>query len=111
MKLEKCADTFIGGVDPVFMRKGISGGERKRLDLAAELLLTPQLIFLDEPSSGSWSLSCRACMYVCMSVVSVVRVCVCVYIGVSRWSLGMLSISPNRTDPIQKQKQKQASTR
>jgi len=54
VKLEKCADTIIGGSDPSFARKGISGGERKRLDLAAELLLAPDIIFLDEPSSGAW---------------------------------------------------------
>ena len=54
VKLEKCADTIVGGHDPMFMRKGISGGERKRLDLAAELLLAPDVIFLDEPSSGGW---------------------------------------------------------
>ncbi|TFJ86806.1 hypothetical protein NSK_001894 [Nannochloropsis salina CCMP1776] len=52
VKLEKCADTIVGGTDPIYMRKGLSGGERKRLSIAAELLLAPQLIFLDEPSSG-----------------------------------------------------------
>lgn len=52
VKLEKCADTIVGGTDPIYMKKGISGGERKRLSIAAELLLAPQLIFLDEPSSG-----------------------------------------------------------
>jgi hypothetical protein len=26
--LEKCADTLIGGVDSVFAKKGLSGGER-----------------------------------------------------------------------------------
>lgn len=36
----------IGGV------KGLSGGERRRLSVAVELLGQPQLAFLDEPSSG-----------------------------------------------------------
>ena len=48
MKLEKAADTYVGGV----FTKGISGGEKKRLNIGFELLLDPKVLFLDEPTSG-----------------------------------------------------------
>ncbi len=53
MKLSKCADTLVGGGDLFFSQKGLSGGERKRLSIANEMLLAPSMIFLDEPSSGA----------------------------------------------------------
>eukprot|EP01097_Dermamoeba_algensis_P005210 TRINITY_DN330_c0_g1_i1.p1 TRINITY_DN330_c0_g1~~TRINITY_DN330_c0_g1_i1.p1 ORF type:complete len:637 (+),score=136.07 TRINITY_DN330_c0_g1_i1:247-1911(+) len=46
--LEHTLDTIVGNA----MKKGISGGERKRLSVACELLAFPRLLFLDEPTSG-----------------------------------------------------------
>ncbi|XP_078612477.1 protein white-like [Branchiostoma floridae x Branchiostoma japonicum] len=49
MGLSKCADTRIGTPGRT---TGISGGERKRLAFASELLTNPSLMFCDEPTSG-----------------------------------------------------------
>ncbi|CAI9754317.1 unnamed protein product [Fraxinus pennsylvanica] len=46
--LAKCKDTIIGNS---FIR-GISGGERKRVSIAHEMLINPSLLILDEPTSG-----------------------------------------------------------
>ena len=37
--------------------KTYSGGMRRRLDLAASLIISPPMLFLDEPTTGleSWS--------------------------------------------------------
>ena len=46
--LSKCADTKIGSA----MVRGVSGGERKRVCIATELLAAPRLLICDEPSTG-----------------------------------------------------------
>ena len=48
MGLEDCADRLIGN----WHLRGISGGEKKRLSIALEILTRPSLLFLDEPTSG-----------------------------------------------------------
>jgi pSer/pThr/pTyr-binding forkhead associated (FHA) protein/ABC-type multidrug transport system ATPase subunit len=44
------------------LKKGISGGQRKRVNLAQELITQPALLFLDEPTSGLASSDTRNIM-------------------------------------------------
>ena len=46
--LEKCADSKIGNQN----NRKVSGGERKRTNIGMELILSPTVLFLDEPTSG-----------------------------------------------------------
>lgn len=46
--LQGQANTLIG--TPI--RKGISGGQKRRVSVAAQLITSPKLLFLDEPTSG-----------------------------------------------------------
>lgn len=42
-ELQKCEDTYVGGQ----IKKGISGGEKKRVCIAVEMISKPSLLILD----------------------------------------------------------------
>lgn len=44
-----CADSNVGDAKV----RGISGGEKKRLSVACELIASPSVIFADEPTTGT----------------------------------------------------------
>lgn len=48
LKLQHCEHTMIGGDTT----RGISGGEKRRVSIAVELLANPRILYLDEPTSG-----------------------------------------------------------
>ncbi|KAJ6501512.1 P-loop containing nucleoside triphosphate hydrolase protein [Mycena vitilis] len=46
--LKDCADVYVGGE----LMKGISGGEKRRLSLAVQMISDPSVLVVDEPTSG-----------------------------------------------------------
>jgi ABC-type multidrug transport system ATPase subunit len=48
MGLKDCADNLIGNE----LVKGISGGEKRRVTIAVQILTDPRILMLDEPTSG-----------------------------------------------------------
>ena len=68
----------VGGLLPGGLRvRGISGGEKRRLSIACGIVGAPELIFLDEPTSGSAESSCHQTLTISIEVVKTDCVSLC----------------------------------
>lgn len=74
LALAKCQNTPIGIVGRI---KGISGGEKKRLSFAAEVLTNPKLMFCDEPTSGLDSFMALTVMQVLKEMAMTGKTIIC----------------------------------
>ncbi|KIY73714.1 P-loop containing nucleoside triphosphate hydrolase protein [Cylindrobasidium torrendii FP15055 ss-10] len=66
MGLRDCADTLVGGE----LKKGISGGEKRRVSIAIQVLTEPQILILDEFSSGLDAFNAASVMSVLTQLAS-----------------------------------------
>ncbi|XP_022919714.2 ATP-binding cassette subfamily G member 4-like [Onthophagus taurus] len=68
MGLEKCLHTKV---------ENLSGGERKRLTIALELINNPPIIFLDEPTTGLDNVAMKNCVEMLKSLTNQGRTIIC----------------------------------
>ncbi|VFQ95549.1 unnamed protein product [Cuscuta campestris] len=73
MGLEECGDHLIGN----WHLRGLSGGEKKRLSIALEMLTEPRMLFLDEPTSGLDSAAAFFAVQVLKNAASCGKTIVC----------------------------------
>ena len=73
LKLDKAANTKIGGS----LVKGVSGGERKRTSIGVELITDPNMIFLDEPTTGLDSFTANTIVKVMRNLAESGRTIIC----------------------------------
>jgi ATP-binding cassette subfamily G (WHITE) protein 1 len=66
--LDKCVDT---------LSEHLSGGQRKRLSVALELVNNPPVIFLDEPTTGLDNFAIKQCIHLLKNISQLDRTVVC----------------------------------
>lgn len=77
--LQDHAHTLIG--TPV--RKGLSGGQIRRVGIASQLITCPKILFLDEPTSGLDSVASHEVMFYLKEVARKNNVGCCINIRLS----------------------------
>ncbi|CCD63207.1 ABC transporter domain-containing protein [Caenorhabditis elegans] len=74
LKLWKCRDSKIGVIGE---KKGISGGEARRLTFACEMLSNPSLLFADEPTTGLDSFMAESVIQILKGIAKTGRTIIC----------------------------------
>ena len=72
-------DSIVGNVE----KRGISGGQRKRVNIGLEIVAEPAIIFLDEVDVAAGMCAC-----ICIPRISVRTLLVCVVCNVDGWMGG-----------------------
>mmetsp|Transcript_15252 Transcript_15252/g.18569 ORF Transcript_15252/g.18569 Transcript_15252/m.18569 type:complete len:1068 (+) Transcript_15252:124-3327(+) len=81
--LSRVADSLVGDV----RTRGVSGGEKKRVNIGLELMAKPRILFLDEPTSGLDSSSADLVMKSLKALVTNQGVTICTVIHQPRKSI------------------------
>ena len=71
--LSRVSASLVGDVN----RRGVSGGEKKRVNIGMELMAKPSILFLDEPTSGLDSSSALLVMGSLKNLVKSARMTIC----------------------------------
>ncbi|EPS45803.1 hypothetical protein H072_167 [Dactylellina haptotyla CBS 200.50] len=73
MGLKDCADTVVGSE----FVKGISGGEKRRVSIAVQVLTEPRVLLLDEPTSGLDAFTASSILEVLQGLANEGRTVIC----------------------------------